>query len=306
MSEKLVLMYHSISGKENPSVIGSFPIPIDRFIYQIESLLAEGWVPTPISQLHQTFGESERRLYITSDDGTIDWSRNALTWCEKNKIPTHTAVITGPWNREPLFPLTHVIQVKLSVCSPQSLNELAKRIKDQITKEEFNYIEIVYGHEKEPYRRIIKGAFNLIFQKNKAYEILGELTEIEKWHLERRFESHQNYKKFKYAEMGVHTHSHNALDLDTDTYVKDEILHSQKNIEDAGYSPSKYFTLPMQPMHGAKTESLIEPLKLHGYKGILVANSGQWDGESFIIPRVDGIHVEEFVGIPPFRKSSKI
>jgi hypothetical protein len=62
----------------------------------------------------------------------------------------------------------------------------------------------------------------------------------------------------------------------------------------------------MQPMHGAKTESLIEPLKLHGYKGILVANSGQWNGESFVIPRVDGIHVEEFVGIPPFRKSRKI
>ncbi len=63
----------------------------------------------------------------------------------------------------------------------------------------------------------------------------------------------------------------------------------------------------MQPMHGAKTESLIEPLKLHGYKGILVANSGQWDGERILLYlELMEFMSRKFVGIPPFGKSSKI
>ncbi len=214
-------------------MIGSFPIPIDRFIYQIESLLAEVGFLLRFPNFIKRLGD-ERRLYITSDDGTIDWSRNALTWCEKNKIPTHTAVITGPWNREPLFPLTHVIQVKLSVCSPKVLMNLQNELKIKSRRKNLITLKLFMEYEKEPYRRIIKGAFNLIFQKNKAYEILGELTEIEKWHLESVFESHQNYKNFKYAEMKF-THSHNALDLDTDTYVKMQI-YTQKNLKDAGYS----------------------------------------------------------------------
>jgi hypothetical protein len=298
--DKLVLMYHSVEGKKENAVVGSFPLSMDRFIYQIESLMLHGWQPDFISRLHNPIKKGEKRFYICSDDGTVDWSRNVLPWCELREIPTHTGIITGPWDAERCYPLAHIIQVKLAECPRQELIGLSHKIKSFLSKKELAYVEKIYHYEKEWHRRIIKGAFNLIFDQDMAYGLLGELSRSEDAALFHRFEEPDYYRQFTYAELGIHTRSHWALGLDTEAYVRNEIDRSCQTLINFGFEPTKYFILPMQPRHGASVRDLIGPLRKIGYKGTLVSNSGQWNQESFIIPRIDGQKLEEFLGIKHF------
>lgn len=303
MSEKVILMYHSISGENQDAVAGSFPISMERFIYQINSFIEKGWRPEFISKLHDKIDENDRCVYICSDDGTVDWSRNALPWCEEQKIPTHTGLITGPWENEPIYPLAHIIQVKLAVNSKGELEKLAQKLATNLDSEQLAYVEKLYHYETEWHRRIIKGTFNLIFDQDEAYEALGELSSIEKKELAKRFESPENYKSFQYAELGVHTRSHWALDQETQKYVDEEIQTCWDVLVDNRLEPTAYYTSPMQPRYGASINDLIEPLQKLNYKGILTSTPGQWDSESFVIPRIDGQKVEEFLNIPHFDKT---
>jgi len=56
----------------------------------------------------------------------------------------------------------------------------------------------------------------------------------------------------------------------------------------------------MKPKYGATVDSLIEPLKVRGYKGILTFYSGFWDQDSFVIPRIDACVMEKIISIPVY------
>lgn len=289
--EKLILMYHSLDSAEIPAVAGAFPFPFDRFKRQVQEAIDAGFRPERISRLH--LDHPDKTLYVTSDDGTVDWCYNALPWCEEREIPTHTAIITGPWEATPIYPLAHIIQLILTSRERQQLESLAERLRSEhLDDAQFEYIESKYHYEDLFYRRVIKGAFNLIFDRDQAYEILGELSPDERAQLRGRFAKPEEYGGFTHAEFGVHTRSHWALDRDTRRYFDEEIQQSRQTMLDAGVSPSDYYTSPMQPRFGARLEDLEPLLQEAGYKGVITSNPGPWNGRDFIIPRIDAAHVE--------------
>ncbi len=291
-------MYHSVSSEFQPGVLGSFPISLARFQYQIRSALDLGYESKPTSYLSKTPKSGEKWLFITGDDGTVDWTRNVLPWCESQKIYTHTGVITGPWHQTPIYPLAHVVQVILACRDENALSQLASRLLDGLTQDQIDYIQRIYAYESSDTRRVIKGACNLVLDANEAFELIGELTAQEKLLLEQRFEKPDYYKQFQYAEVGVHTTSHQAMGLDIDGYLADEIDLSEQEICQAGLEHSGYFTLPMKPKYGATVESLELPLTERGYQGLLYSENAVWNGQGYVIPRIDAKQVEKTLGIP--------
>jgi long-chain acyl-CoA synthetase len=297
LPEKLIIMYHSVSSETQPEVLGSFSIPLARFQYQIRSALDLGYQSKPISFLSKTPKNGEKWLFITGDDGTVDWTRNVLPWCETQRLYTHTGVITGPWHQTPIYPLAHVVQVILANRDETALSQLASRLLDGLTQDKIDYIQRIYAYESSDTRRVIKGACNLMLDANQAFELIGEMTVQEKLLLEQRFESPDYYKQFQYAEVGVHTTSHQAMGLDIDGYLSDEIDLSEQEIRRAGLKRSGYFTLPMKPKYGATVESIEAPLSKRGYQGLLYSENAVWDGKGYVIPRIDAKNVEKTLGI---------
>lgn len=297
-NNKIVLMYHSVESGQHPAVTGSFPISMQRFKKQILALQEKNYKFDFLSNFHKTVADDEMYIYITGDDGTVDWTKNILPWCEVNKIPTHTGVITGPFEKEPVYPLTHMIQIILSTRKAKELSTLSDRLKNKfLTNEELVYINKIYYYEELEYRRIIKGALNLIFDINQSKELLGDLSAVEKKLLEQRFESLEYYKEFKYAEVGVHTKSHWALGGEVKEYIDLEIESSRELLVKNGLQPTHFYVSPMKPKNGYTLEDIQEPLNQLGYEAILDSNHGVWDGKSFIIPRIDAKNVEEFFNL---------
>ena len=298
--QKLIIVYHSVSSDEIPGVTGSFPIPMSRFMRQIMSALKAGYISKPVSFLNKKVPVGEKWLFITGDDGTIDWSRNILPWCEENKIYTHTAIITGPWLTPPVFPLAHIIQVVLACRSETLLEGLVDRIQPNLTPSRLNFIHRVYSYETFNSRRIIIGACNLVFEHDFACEMIGELTNEEHELLSLRFESAEFYKRFEYAEVGVHTKSHTALGQNFNEYLSSEIDDSKETMLQNGLEPTDFFTLPMKPKFEAEITDLIAPLKARGYQGIFFSEDAVWNQSDFVIPRVDAKSVEIYLGIEPY------
>jgi hypothetical protein len=76
---------------------------------------------------------------------------------------------------------------------------------------------------------------------------------------------------------------------------KDEILESQELLIVNGLKPTKYFVSPMKPRYGATLDSITKELQKLGFNGILDSNHGIWDKNSYIIPRIDAKHMENFI-----------
>jgi len=294
MNNQFILMYHSIDSPNQPAVTGSFPISMQQFTQHIMKLRDKGYEFDFISNLHQKKDKKKKYIYITGDDGTIDWTRNVLPWCEDQKIPTHTGIITGPFEEKPLYPLAHIIQVILKTRKKSELENLSQRLKKSLTLAQLSYINKIYAYETIEYRKIIKGAFNLILEQHESYSILGELKPNELSLIKQRFEKLEYYKKFHFAEIGVHTKSHWALGKDVLSYINNEISPSYNLLLKNNLTPTKYFVSPMKPRYGASLKDLEEELLYLGYKGILDSNHGIWDQQDFIIPRIDAKNVEEF------------
>jgi hypothetical protein len=110
---KVILMYHSVSTAAVPGVLGSFPLPLARFRHQLSEAQSHGWRFGRVSELREPV--TTHTLCITGDDGTVDWAQNVLPWCEEHGIPTHTGLITGPWQAEPIYPVAHHLQILLSL-----------------------------------------------------------------------------------------------------------------------------------------------------------------------------------------------
>lgn len=285
--KKVILVYHSISGYACNSIKGSFPITMERFTKQINSLRQQGWSFEFLSNLNAEI--QNNTIYITGDDGTIDWAKNILPWCEKEKIPTHTGIITGPWLENPIFPITHRVQIALMINNKQ-FN------LDNLTDDEKNYIDKIYHYETDNTRRYVKGCCNLLYDFNKSSNVLGNYTFEEITELSQRFANYSEYQKYKYCEVGVHTVSHRAFDGNVNNYIETEIIPCLSMLLRHNLKLSKFFTLPMRPMFGAKVEQLVEPLKNLGFEGIL-DGPGEWDQTSFIIPRIDAKDVETFFNL---------
>jgi len=292
LSDKLVIMYHSVGGNNMPAVTGSFPISFDRFKYQIELLFELGYQCGRLSELHSVNSSGAKFFYITGDDGTKDWSKNVLPWCEEFRLYTHTGVIVGPWLENAVYPLAHVVQVVLAIRSEKELKKLAKRLAEGLSSNELDYVSKVYAYELSEERRIIKGVCNLILDEEDAFESIGDLNYDELESLRHRFEVSSYYKKYKYAEVGNHTVTHSALGLDVMEYFQQEIDYCDRILLNNGIKRSDYFTMPMKPKFGANVDNLIEPLKERGYKGVLTSYPGIWDGKSYVVERIDANQLE--------------
>ena len=294
MFRKVVLVYHSIGSKEVPAVIGAFPISLDRFKSQINLFRINDWDIESISNIHKEV--SKNTVYIMSDDGTVDWCENVLPWCEKEGIITNTALITGPWLENPIYPIAHRVQIAL----------MMKNRKFNIPKlsnEQKSYIDKMYAHEQDETRRYVKGCCNLLFDFKDASKVLdfneeGYILIDNKQYLEsdllkQRFAKPEAYKKFKYAEYSIHTVTHKAFTGDTKDYIENEIIPCKNIILEEKLNLKDFFVLPIKPMFGAKDTDLIQPLKDIGIKGMFT-NDGEWDKKSFIIERIDAKNIENY------------
>jgi peptidoglycan/xylan/chitin deacetylase (PgdA/CDA1 family) len=287
---KVVLMYHSVSTPEVPAVPGSSPIPLARFQHQVRQALAHGWQFRPLSELRTA--ASANTLYITGDDGTVDWLRNVLPWCEKEGLPTHTALISGPWQEQPVYPVAHRLHILLALPG--------RRLPTPaLTADQRAYIDRIYSYETNPYRRYLKGACNLVFDDPQARELLGPPDVEEARLLAGRFARPEEYRGFRCAEFGVHTVSHRAFGGDPDAYVREEVLPCRAAMIRHGLQPTRYLVLPMRPRFGATVEQITPALQAAGFEGTLEA-MGEWDGHSFAIPRIDAKDVERHLGLAPW------
>lgn len=280
-------MYHSVSTPQVPGVLGSFPIPLACFEHQVQHAQAHGWGFGRVSALREPV--AAHTLYITGDDGTVDWVRNVLPWCERVGIPTHTALITGPWLDEPVYPVAHRLQVLLSL--PERELPTPSLIGEQRA-----YIDRVYAYETDPRRRYLKGACNVVFDDARSRALLGPPDVEEALLLAARFARPQEYRGYRLAELGAHTVSHQAFGGDPDAYVRDEVLPCLEALRKHDLPPTKYFTLPMRPRYPASVEQLVPALQAHGFEGVL-DQAGEWDRASFVIPRIDAKNVESFLGL---------
>jgi hypothetical protein len=270
-----------------PGVVGSFPIPLARFQHQVRQAQAHGWGLGRVSALREPV--AAHTLYITGDDGTVDWVRNVLPWCEKVGIPTHTALISGPWLDEPVYPVAHRLQVLLSLPG----RELPL---PSLTAAERAYIDRVYAYETDPRRRYLKGACNVVFDDARSRALLGPPDTQETQLLAARFARPQEYRGYRLAEFGAHTVSHQAFGGDPGAYVHDEVLPCMDALHEHRLTATKYFTLPMRPRYPATVEQLVPALQAQGFEGVL-DQAGEWDRASFVIPRIDAKNVESFLGL---------
>lgn len=286
-------MYHSVCG-ETKSVRGSFPITMKRFTNQINQLLARGWSCAAITDIHEEV--EVPTFYISSDDGTVDWARNVLPWCEDRQLFTHTAISTGCWFKDPIYPLAHIVQVVLSTRNQIDLYALATNLKSLLSNQQLQYINAMYHYEALETRRVIKGAANLILSEEVFLEAILPLSDHEQNLLHCRFEQPNYYKNFDYALIGSHGVRHKALYADIDHYVEHEILPTLTHFKVYGISPSVFFTNPMKPESGVSLHELSSSLRDLGFKGILTC-CGDWDQKDFIIPRIDAKHIEQYFGL---------
>lgn len=287
---KVILMYHSVATAKTPGVLGSFPIPLARFAYQVEQARAQGWQFGRISELRKPV--SANTVYVTGDDGTVDWAANALPWCEEHGIPTHTGIITGPWQQPPVYPVAHRLQILLSLPG----HELPA---PALNAEQRAYIDRVYAYETQARRRYLKGACNVVLTDEESRGLLGPPDAEECQHLVERFAPPATYRGWRYAEFGAHTVSHRAFGGDPEIYVREEVLPCVAAIERHGLRATKYFTLPMRPRFPATVEQLIPALQAHGFEGVL-DQQGEWDGTSFLVTRIDAKNVETCLGLEPW------
>lgn len=292
---KVVLVYHSVGSEGTPAVVGSFPVPLERFVHQVEQARAAGWDFGRLSDLRRPV--TRDTLYITGDDGTVDWAANVLPWCDEHEVPTHTALITGVWQVPPLWPVAHQLQVLLA----QPNRDLPV---PPLSDDQRAYVDRIYAYETDPRRRYLKGACNVVFDDAQAREFLGEPDEPTLELLWARFAPPSAYRGYTWAEFGAHTVRHCAFDGDVDAYVQNEIQPCLDDLRANGLTPSHYFTFPMRPRYPATIEQIIPALRELGFEGTLEAN-GEWDQQSFAIPRIDGKSVEEFLGLPPFESGVK-
>ncbi|MCC5828965.1 MAG: polysaccharide deacetylase family protein [Phycisphaeraceae bacterium] len=291
-ARKIIIMYHSVSSAACPGVTGSVPIPMARFARQIEQLHDAGFRFGKISQLDQTVDRDT--VYITSDDGTIDWALNALPWCEAHGIPTYTSIITGPWRVPAIYPVAHQLQIMLAA-------GLTSLPMPGLTTEQRDYIDRIYAYETHPVRRRLKGACNLILSDTEARGLLGEPDPAMRHLLSRRFAPAEAYADLTLAEFGPHTVSHRAFDGYVDDYLAREITPCVAALREAGLGTSRCFALPMRPRYPATTEQLADALEHAGFRFVM-EGLGFWDGRSRIVPRIDAATLETNLGLAPWKE----
>ncbi|MDD4891187.1 MAG: hypothetical protein PHU85_14795 [Phycisphaerae bacterium] len=289
---KVVIAYHAVGGGDCPAIVGSFPISLDRFAAQVTGLRERGWQVGRLSQILEPVDRDT--VYLTGDDGTIDWARNVLPWAEREGVPTHTGVITGVWRDEPIFPIAHKVQVMLAV---RKSNDLPR---PKLTAEQAAYIDKIYAYETDPNRRYLKGACNVLFSYEQAQAFLGTLDYDCLKLLVERFAQPADYNRLTLAEVGVHTVRHNAYDGDAASYYATEILPCLATLMQRCQRVNRVFTLPVKPKDGVSLAPLCETLRRHGFTG-MCHNPGEWNQQDFIVCRVDAKDVESFFGLPEWK-----
>jgi hypothetical protein len=286
---KVVIAYHAIDGAACPAIVGSFPVSFDRFAAQINGLRDRGWKIGRLSQIHEPVDANT--IYITGDDGTVDWARNVLPWCQHHGVPTETSIITGVWRDEPIWPIAHIVQVLLATRPSDRLP------RPKLTAEQVGYIDKIYAYETDPARRYLKGACNIVFDYRQATEFLGTPDFDCLAQLAGRFAEPEEYNRFDLAEVGVHTVRHNAYDGDAAGYFQREIYPCLATLMRRCRRVCRVFTLPVKPKDGVSLEPLNRVLAENGFVG-MCTDPGEWNQKDFVITRIDAKDVEKFFNLP--------
>ena len=292
----IVMMYHAVSGPAHNGVKGSFPLTFKRFIAQIETLRKAGYMFGHVDDLPDAAQSGQRVAFITSDDGTVDWCENALPYLESQSIPSHLGIISGVWAPEPIYPLTHIIQIILNTRTTSALNDLADQLFYRLSDQQLKYINAHYSYEKIWARRMIKGAMNLVLPNNIGQELVLPLSNEEKNLLATRFATPDQLRSFTYLSIGNHTRNHTTLDSNAQSYFSNEVLTWSINKSWPTSKISKVFTLPITGRPDASYNQLEWLLRDAGYQSMFTG-SGFWDKKSFTIPRIDAIHFDKFTRI---------
>ncbi len=282
---KRVIVYHSIESPEFPAVEGSCPISRDRLMAQIEGLKRKGWYPAPIWRLHED--PPRPFVFITADDGTVDWLHNGLRPLDAMGIPTHTALIPGVWEGQ--WPLAHIVQIALAR-GKTNLPFVPTMAQEAAILE----AEKAYAYEIDPGRRRFKAAVNLVLDERYAGAVLSALAMVAD--ITKRFAHWTDYHGLRRASFGSHGIDHSALDGDAYGYARRQALAAQIEIASKRLPTSNVFTLPMRPRPGADLKALEAELQRVRFTGMF-DGAGEWDGESFVIPRIDAKKVEEAFGL---------
>jgi hypothetical protein len=289
----IVMMYHSVSGPAHDGVTGSFPLPFNRFITQIETLQKAGYMFGHVDDLANAAQSGQRVAFVTSDDGTADWCENALPYLESQSIPSHLGIISGIWATKPIYPLTHIVQIILKTRSTGELNDLANRLCQHLSDRQLRYINDHYHYEDLRERRLIKGAINLVLPHDIGQELVLPLSNEEKELLETRFSTPDQLRPFTCLSIGNHTRTHTTLDEDALTYFSNEVTTWSIDTAWPQSKISNVFTLPITGRPDASYDQLECLLRDAGYKAMFTG-SGFWDKKSFTIPRIDAIHFDRW------------
>ena len=166
-----------------------------------------------------------------------------------------------------------------------------------ITQEQRAYIDKLYHYETDPIRRYTKGICNIVLSREEAIDILGDPSDEEIELLKNRFGRSKDYQGFNHAEFGVHTMSHVAFDGNVDKYLWYEVWGCYGMLLAANINAVPFFTLPLQPVQGATVDQLAELLKTSANIKGFINGDGEWDQESYVIPRIDAKKIEEFLGL---------
>ena len=287
-------MYHSVAGPRSQSILGSYPIEFKFFKHQIQKLRTLGYSFGSLNQLREAAQSGDRVAFITSDDGTVDWCSNALPFLEAEGIPSHMGIISGVWEENPIYPLTHIIQIILKTRSQKELQVLAERLSIGLQDRDKKHIQDHYKYETDPVRQLIKGCFNLVLSAAEGIKKIGPISDEEKHYLEQRFVKANELRKFCHLTIGNHSKSHETLGLCAQTYFEKEVLSWEKIRKTAGLKTSNVFTLPITGKSGAPYQELALLLKSAGYEAMLTGN-GVWNSLDFIVPRIDAIHFENWL-----------
>ena len=130
----------------------------------------------------------------------------------------------------PIYPLTHIIQIILKTRSQKELQVLAERLSIGLQDRDKKHIQDHYKYETDPVRQLIKGCFNLVLSATEGIKKIGPISDEEKHYLEQRFVKANELRKFCHLTIGNHSRSHETLGLCAQTYFEKEVLSSSLGI----------------------------------------------------------------------------
>jgi len=304
----LIPTYHYVFNKSKIGDLGGIkPVWQDQFKIQLKWIIRHYEVLEPneflININNKNFIENNsNKCLITFDDGTIDQFQIAAKILEDLNLKAIFFVLSDVLKNKKV-PLTHLLHI--AMCNYES-NYLIELILANITPDyDYNESEIyyksgIYAYEKDISRRLLKYLIN--YELVNYYDqltsiLLDSLKMNEKSLCEKWFGNEENIIKARDNGhiIGNHGKSHKSYETLTNIEIKNEIIDSNKYLEDLLNEKISAFSHPQGGDNGDKNQFVREILADLNYKACFNINST--DNSSIIkpldIPRYDAMLLSE-------------